>query len=57
MLKSHWNIRSIGIYLFKLSEQLVQAESQSNHIGVCALTPPTPSCAYIISIVIQVEGR
>lgn len=43
------------MYLFKLSEQLLQAEIQANHIGACELTPPTPSSTYIFSTVIQVE--
>lgn len=43
------------MYLFELSKQLLQAEVQSNHIGACALTPPTLSCAYILSIVIQLH--
>lgn len=44
------------IYLFKFSQQLLQAEVEANHSGVCALTPPTPSSPYIFSIVIQMEG-
>lgn len=50
-------LKSVDIYLFKSSEQLLQAEIQANHIGVCARTPPTPSSAYIFSTVIQVEDR
>lgn len=45
----------MGIYLFKVSEQLLQAEIQPNHNEVCALTPPTLFCAYFITIIIQVE--
>lgn len=45
------------IYLFQLSEQLLQAEIQANHIGVCERTPPTSCSAYIFSIVIQVEDQ
>lgn len=46
----------IDVYLFKLSEELLQAEVQANHIGECVLTPPTPSSAYILSSVILVKG-
>lgn len=49
--------KSVEIYLFKLSEQLLQAEIQANHIGVCERTPPTPCSAYIFSTVIQVEDQ
>lgn len=34
-------LKSVDIYLFKLSEKLLQAEIQANHIGVCVQTPPT----------------
>lgn len=45
-------LKSVDMYLFKLSEQLLQAEIQANHIGACELTPPTPSSTYIFSTVI-----
>lgn len=44
-----------GIYLFKLSEKLLQAEIQANHVGACERTPPTPCRTYIFFAVIQVE--
>lgn len=50
-------LKSVDIYLFKLSEQLLQAEIHTNHIGACEQTPPTPCSAYIFFAVIQVEDR
>lgn len=47
--------KSGRIYLFKLSEKLLQAEIQANHVGACERTPPNPCCAYIFFGVIQVE--
>lgn len=35
-------IRLVHMYLFKLSEQLLQAEVQANHIEACAQAPPSP---------------